>query len=129
MHLIKRRVFTFLIIIMLFTINTSFIFCFYIKDALAGDITHSEYTSILTVGTKNTHPPTSPTSSSNNPFTTQITTDDNGNIVSNVTQVITTQNEPSHLKRFNLLQRFIDRFPRLARLLYLFSTKKSRGGN
>jgi len=126
MHLINRKAFIFLITIMLFTINTSFIFCFYIKNALAGDITHSEYTSILTVGTEDVHPPTS---SSNNSPITKTTTDDNGNTVSDITRVTTTQNEPVRLKRFDLLQRFIDHFPCLARLIYLFSTKKSRGGN
>lgn len=106
---------------MLFVINTSFVFCFYIKNVSAGDIACSEYISILTVGTEDPHPSTSLISSSNNTtLIIETTTDDNDNAVSNITRVTITQNEPVHLKRFNLLQRFMDRFLCLARLLYFF---------
>jgi len=57
MRLINRKTFVFLITIMLFAVNTIFIFCFYIENALAGDITHSECTSVLTVGIPSNSPP------------------------------------------------------------------------
>lgn len=57
MHLINRKIFIFLITIIILTVNTIPIFCFHIENALAGDITHSEYTSILTVGIPQNKPP------------------------------------------------------------------------
>jgi len=123
MHLITRGASTFLIMIMIFTANTSFIFCCYIKSAVAEDITHSEYTSILSIGVGDTNPSIS---SSNNSSIAMATANDKGNTDNDIVQVTIIKGKSVHLMRFNFLQRLMDRFPRSTLLLYFLTQTSER---
>ncbi|UCH72105.1 MAG: hypothetical protein JSW62_00725 [Thermoplasmatales archaeon] len=85
MQLINKITFAFLTIIIVFAISTVFIFCFYVENVLAEDITYAKYTCTLTVGTdtKDTH----------------------------------SSSPPPHPSYSSFLQRLIDRFLHLARLI------------
>ena len=123
-----RLITTFLFMVTFFTVNTSFIFCCYIKNVVAEDITHSEYTSILTVGVEDALPSIPSISSSNSSSTGKTITDYESNTSSDTLQVTSAKDNSVHLTQFNFLQRLIERFPHLTLLLYLFPQKSRRWG-
>jgi hypothetical protein len=104
-HLINRRVFAFLTIMMVFTANIVFIFSYYTENVLAGDISYSVYKSVLTVGTKNNH-----INLSDNSSIVKTIQDDKGNTFDDIPQITIIKDKLIYLSCLGFLQKFIDRF-------------------